>query len=225
MDKSRFIRRQLSGGFADLTDGGQWSHPAGLKKGGFIELRWQVMMSPRSWDCVHTWSKPEPQGRHSWVDCLKLRDQEWRHASLKFSLCRWRSSLGVRGQGGWRWADGFPTLACAGAIRSSSQTLTSILKFGMSYHKSFLQLAVIFFRPFLFAQISIILVLLWANILGIRPRVIDHNTPEALEPRLYTLKNYNECFLPCSKCHAYVQMCPSNFWYVLFLSCYCCRLF
>lgn len=52
----------------------------------------------KSWDCAHTWSKPERLDGHSWVGCRKLKEtgsadmlaQSFLHASkqtVEFSLC------------------------------------------------------------------------------------------------------------------------------------------
>ena len=57
VDKGRFIRRCLWGGFTDLTGGSRQGHPSRVKQEGFTEL-----VPARSWDCVHTWSKTEPLG-------------------------------------------------------------------------------------------------------------------------------------------------------------------
>lgn len=52
--KGRFIERQLPGWFSDVTGGVQWSWKAGLKRRGFIELRWGVRTCQLG---AHTWPK------------------------------------------------------------------------------------------------------------------------------------------------------------------------
>ena len=71
VDKGRFIRRCLWGGFTDLTGGSRQGHPSRVKQEGFTEL-----VPARSSDCVHTLSKTEPLGGHSWVGCWKWGDED-----------------------------------------------------------------------------------------------------------------------------------------------------
>ena len=67
VDKDRLIRRQLLGGISDLTG------KSFIQATGFYRVQARSDDVPvRSWGCVHTWSKTEPLGGHSWVDCWEL---------------------------------------------------------------------------------------------------------------------------------------------------------
>ena len=69
VDKGKYIRKQLLGGFTDLAGRGQWSYTSRLKQGGFIEFRWGTVMC--SWRAetvlIHEWKLSPWAGTLGWV--------------------------------------------------------------------------------------------------------------------------------------------------------------